>query len=200
MTSPALVLASSSPYRRMLLERLGLTFECRTPRVDESRHPGESPRDMVARLAETKARTAARGIENALVIASDQCAVIDDAPAGKPGTRQVNIEQLRAMAGRWIEFHTAVCALNTESGNFQIDTVPFAVKLRRLSKRQIAAYVDREEPFDCAGGFKSEGLGIALFERMRGDDPTALVGLPLIRLCEMLEAEGVDVLRPPAAG
>ncbi|HEX9584919.1 MAG TPA: nucleoside triphosphate pyrophosphatase [Gammaproteobacteria bacterium] len=197
MTPSRLVLASSSAYRRMLLARFGISFACRPPRVDESRRADESPWNMVARLAEAKARSVAKDFENVLVIGSDQCAVIDREPVGKPGSRQANIEQLKVMAGRWIEFLTGVCLLNTESGHCQIDTVTFAVQLRRLSEQQIAAYVDREQPFDCAGGFKSEGLGISLFECMRGDDPTALVGLPLIRLREMLEAEGVDVLQPP---
>lgn len=174
-----------------------MPFTCRAPRVDESRRPGETPRDMVARLAEAKARGAANGMKNALVIGSDQCAVVDDEPVGKPGHREANIEQLKSMAGGWVEFLTAVCLLNTATSRCQVDTVAFAVRLRRLSEQQIAAYVDREQPFDCAGGFKSEGLGISLFECMRGEDPTALVGLPLIRLGRMLEAEGVDVLRPP---
>lgn len=193
--TPRLILASSSAYRRALLERLGLPFSCTAPRVDESPRPGETPQSMVTRLAEAKARSAAAEFEHALVIGSDQCAVVDGEAVGKPGNRQTNILQLQAMAGRWIEFLTALCLINSKTGNCQTDTVSYAVRLRRLSEQQIAAYVDREQPFDCAGGFKSEGLGIALFDGMRGDDPTALIGLPLIRLGQMLDAEGVDVLR-----
>ena len=195
MTS-RLVLASSSPYRRALLQRLGLPFTCDDPGIDEAPHPDEDPRAMVTRLAEAKARSTAGRYPHALVIGSDQCAVIDDVPAGKPGNRNANIEQLHAMSGRWIDFLTAVCVIDTDSGRCQTDTVTYSVRLRQLSDEQIAAYVDLEQPFDCAGGFKSEGLGVALFEQMRGDDPTALIGLPLIALRRMLEAEGIDVLRP----
>ncbi|MDX1514867.1 MAG: Maf family nucleotide pyrophosphatase, partial [Gammaproteobacteria bacterium] len=190
MATPRLILASTSPYRRALLERLGLSFECRAPAVQECRHRGEAPRAMVERLAQAKARDVAVDTEGALVIGSDQCAVVDGEPVGKPGGRQANIRQLETMAGRWVEFLTAVCVLNSATGRAQIDTVGFAVRLRRLDEAEIISYVDREQPFDCAGGFKSEGLGIALFDSMRGDDPTALIGLPLIRLRQMLEDEG----------
>ena len=198
MASPRLILASSSVYRQQLLGRLGMPFACTAPQVDESRLANETPLEMVSRLAEAKTRSAAAGTQNVLVIGSDQCAVVDDEILGKPGNREANIEQLKSMAGRWVEFLTGVCLLNPQSGRCQVDTVAFSVRLRRLDERQISAYVDREQPFDCAGGFKSEGLGISLFECMRGDDPTALVGLPLIRLSRMLESEGVDVLSPPA--
>lgn len=199
MAFPRLILASTSVYRRQLLERLGMPFTCMAPRVDESRLANESPGEMVSRLAEAKARSAAADAQNALVIGSDQCAVLDDELLGKPGNREKNIEQLKAMAGRPVEFLTAVCLLNTKTGRCQVDTVNFSVRFRRLTEAQISAYVDREQPFDCAGGFKSEGLGIALFESMRGEDPTALIGLPLIRLGRMLESEGVDLLLPPAS-
>jgi len=198
MTTQRLILASSSAYRRMLLDRLGMPFACMAPQVNESRRPGETPRVMVERLAEAKAQNVAHALDNALVIGSDQCAVIDGEPLGKPGARQANINQLKSMSGSWVQFLTAVCVLNTATGRRQIDTVEFGVQLRQLSEQQIVAYVDLDQPFDCAGGFKSEGLGISLFERMRGDDPTALVGLPLIRLRQMLESEGVDVLQPQA--
>ena len=200
MSLPGLVLASTSPYRRALLERLGLPFTAVAPDVDESRHAGESAPGLVVRLAEAKARAVAPAHPGALIIGSDQVAVIEDRVLGKPGNRERAIEQLTLAAGKTVVFYTGLCLLNAATGRARILCEPFQVGFRRLSQAQIAGYVDRECPFDCAGGFKSEGLGIALFERLVGDDPNALIGLPLIRLVELLASEGVDVLVAPQTG
>lgn len=189
-----LVLASSSTYRQALLRRLGLPFRCVAPDIDERPRSGEDPRTTVTRLAESKARRVAEQANDALVIGSDQLATLDGRVMGKPGGRQANITQLKAASGRWVEFLTGVCLLNAATGSRQVEAVEFRVQFRPLSDPQIENYVDRERPFDCAGGFKSEGLGISLFARMQGDDPTSLVGLPLISLRMMLENEGIDVL------
>lgn len=191
---PALVLASTSPYRRQLLERLGLRFTTAAPAVDERRRPGESPQVLVLRLAEAKARAIAPTHPNALVIGSDQVACLDDEVLGKPGDRAAAIAQLERASGRILVFQTGLCLLDTTSGRAQTLVEPFRVHLRKLDRRQIEGYLDREQPFDCAGSFKSEGLGIALFERLEGDDPNTLIGLPLIRLVSLLESEGLHPL------
>jgi septum formation protein len=196
MASPPLVLASTSPFRRALLERLGIPFITAKPDVDETMHPGETPRDLVLRLCEAKARSAAESRPDALVIGSDQVACIDELVLGKPGDRARAIEQLRRSSGREVVFYTGLCLLNAARGRAQTACEPFRVHFRKLSHRQIEGYLDRERPFDCAGSFKSEGLGIALFDRLEGDDPNTLVGLPLIRLIAMLEWEGIDLLAP----
>ena len=149
---------------------------------------------MVLRLAEAKARAVAASHRNALVVGSDQVACIDETVLGKPGNRAAAVEQLTRSSGREVVFHTGLCLLNAATGRAQTCCEPFRVHFRSLSPVQIQGYVDRERPFDCAGSFKSEGLGIALFERLEGDDPNALIGLPLIRLVAMLEAEGIDLL------
>jgi MAF protein len=197
LTHPTLVLASTSPYRRELLERLGLPFLTAAPQVDESRRPGESPETLVTRLAEAKARAVAMAFPEALVIGSDQVACVDGEILGKPGGRERALAQLTQAAGKEVVLHTGLCLLNSATGQAQVVREPFRVHFRSLTQAQIASYVDREQPFNCAGSFKSEGLGISLFERLEGDDPNALVGLPLIRLVAMLEAEGVDVLGTP---
>lgn len=197
MTHLPLVLASTSPYRRELLQRLGLPFQTLAPEVDESRLPGETPQALVRRLAEAKARAAAAAFPAALIIGSDQVACVDDQILGKPGDREGAIAQLSRAAGKAVVFETGLCLLNSASGRAQVCREPFRVEFRPLTPAQIAGYVDRERPFNCAGSFKSEGLGIALFRRLAGDDPSALVGLPLIRLVAMLAAEGVEVLAPP---
>jgi len=196
MTPPPIVLASSSPFRRSLLERLGLPFTAAAPDLDETPGPHEAAEALVMRLAEAKARRVARDHPEALVIGSDQAACIDDAVLGKPGGRKGAIEQLSRASGRLVTFFTGLCLLNARTGTAHTLCEPYRVHFRALSSERIAGYVDRERPFDCAGSFKSEGLGIALFERLEGDDPSALVGLPLIRLVRMLEEEGVDVLGP----
>jgi MAF protein len=189
-----LVLGSTSPYRKRLLERLGLSFETASPAVDESPRPGESPQQLVLRLAEAKARAVGKQIPGSLVIGSDQVACVEDKVLGKPGDRVRAIEQLTSLSGRHVAFLTGLCLYNSEADRIQLLCEPFGVQFRELTPEQIAHYVDRERPFDCAGSFRSEGLGIALFERMIGDDPNALIGLPLIRLVDMLAREGVSVL------
>lgn len=197
MSRPMLVLASTSPYRRALLQRLKLSFVSASPLVDEARGAGEPPAAMVMRLAENKARAVAAAHPQSLIVGSDQVAGIDDAILGKPGSREQAIAQLTRASGKTVVFYTGLCLLNAATGHARTLCERFRVHFRRLTPAQIAGYVDRERPFDCAGSFKSEGLGIALFERMDGDDPSALIGLPLIRLVELLQAEGVDVLAGP---
>lgn len=194
MPAPALILASTSPYRRQLLERLGLPFTSAAPDIDERPRPGESPQVLVLRLAEAKARAIASTHPNALVIGSDQVACIDKDILGKPGDRACAIAQLERASGRTVVFQTGLCLLDTVSGRAQTLVEPFRVHFRHLDRRQIEGYLDREQPFDCAGSFKSEGLGIALFERLEGDDPNTLIGLPLIRLVSLLESAGIHPL------
>jgi septum formation protein len=189
-----LVLASTSPFRRELLARLGLPFRTAAPDVDESALPGEGAERLVVRLAETKARAVAAAHPDALIIGSDQVAGLGGAILGKPGGRERAIEQLTRASGRTVVFRTGLCLLDAASGQAQTCCEIFKVHFRHLTAAQIAAYVDREAPFGCAGSFKSEALGIALFERLEGADPNALIGLPLIRLVDMLAAEGIDVL------
>jgi len=196
MPHPPLVLASSSPFRRALLGRLGIPFATATPDVDETGRPGESPQELVVRLAEAKARAVAEDYPNALIIGSDQVAYLDGAVIGKPGGRTRAIDQLTRASARQVAFYIGLCLLNAANGRTQLCCEPFRVHFRPLPPARIEAYVDRERPFDCAGSFRSEGLGIALFERLEGDDPNALVGLPLIRLITMLEREGMDPLGP----
>ncbi|MCG6940081.1 MAG: Maf family nucleotide pyrophosphatase [Thiohalocapsa sp.] len=191
---PQLVLASTSPFRRELLARLGLPFATAAPDVDESVRPGEDAGQLVLRLAEAKARAVAAQFPRALIIGSDQVAEFGGRILGKPGSRERAIEQLSEASGRTLVFRTGLCLLRAADGHTRCACDDFKVHFRVLRSAQIAAYVDREQPFGCAGSFKSEGLGIALFERLEGTDPNALVGLPLIRLVDMLAAEGVDVL------
>jgi len=189
-----LVLGSTSRYRRELLGRLGLAFEVAAPHLDEAPLPGESPAATALRLSEAKARAVAARFPDALVIGSDQVADCNGAAVGKPGDRASAIALLRSLSGKTVTFHTGVALVDAASGRCQRDLVDVASTFRALSDAEIAAYLDREAPYDCAGGVKSEALGIALFERITSDDPSALVGLPLIALCRMLRAEGVDPL------
>jgi len=191
--TPPLVLGSTSPFRRALLEKLGLPFSCAAPEVDETRHADESATALVTRLAEAKARAVAASHPRALVIGSDQVACLDDAVLGKPGDRPHAIAQLTACAGRVVTFHTGLCLYNAASDRAQVLCEPFRVHFRPLDPAQIARYVDAEQPFNCAGSFKSEGLGITLFARLEGDDPNALIGLPLIRLVQLLGNEGITL-------
>jgi len=192
---PQLILASSSPYRAALLERLGLAFTCQTPGIDEAAQAGESPDHLVRRLAEAKARHIAHGHSAALVIGSDQVAVLDGRIIGKPGDHAQAAAQLRAASGRRLSFLTGLCLVNGAADRTQVDVIPTTVVFRELADNEIDAYLLSERPYDCAGAFKSEGLGIALLAAIESDDPTALIGLPLIRLCEMLRTEGVEILR-----
>lgn len=188
-----LVLASSSRYRRELLARLMLPFEVDAPQVDEAPLPGEAPEACALRLAEDKARAVASRWPNALVIGSDQVAVLDGEPLPKPGGLENARRQLERARGREIVFHTALVLLDVASGRMQRTVVPTGVHLRNLSDAQIERYLAKEQPFDCAGSAKSEGLGITLVARIVGNDPTAPVGLPLIALTDMLLAEGVPL-------
>jgi MAF protein len=192
MTS--LVLASSSLYRRALLEKLGLPFSCVSPAIDEAPSPGETAHALVARLATKKAQALAVHHPDSWIIGSDQVACLDDAILGKAGNHANAFAQLRACSGRRVEFLTGLCLLDSRSGQAQTIVEPFVVVFRLLSDSQINHYLERERPFDCAGSFKAEGLGIALFERLEGDDPNALIGLPLIRLVTLLQQAGVDIL------
>ncbi|WP_020681526.1 Maf family nucleotide pyrophosphatase [Marinobacterium rhizophilum] len=189
-----LILASSSVYRRALLDKLQLPYECISPDIDEAAHPGESAENLVRRLALDKARAVAKTTPNALIIGSDQVAVLDGDIIGKPLTHDRAFAQLRRASGRSVRFITGLCLLNSNSQHSQIDAIDFYVHFRRLSEQQIEHYLQREQPYHCAGSFKAEGLGIALFERLEGDDPNSLIGLPLIRLVRMLENAGVQVL------
>ena len=193
-----LVLGSRSPSRRSLLERLSIPFLVVHPDVDESPLDGETPDMLVHRLSEKKARAVADRVGTGLVISSDQVALLDDEVLGKPGCHENNVAQLAMASGRWLEFRTGITILDAASGQVQSDIVPFAVKFKSLTANDIEAYVSRERAYDCAGGFRAERLGCTLFERMHGDDPTALLGLPMIRLCEMLRSTGLDVLRASA--
>lgn len=191
---PAIVLATSSPYRRALLERLGLPFEHLAPDADETPRDGESAHARAVRLAEAKARALVASRPRALIIGADQVAVLDGEMLRKPGGHEQTVRQLVRASGRRVDFLTGLCLLDAGSGRIQCDVVPYAVVFRRLSRAQIEVYARREKPYDCAGGFKAEGLGVSLFQRMEGGDPTALIGLPLIRLIDMFENEGLDVL------
>lgn len=188
-----LVLGSTSPFRRALLEKLGISFISDTPDTDETRRPGESPDDLVLRLAEAKARDVASRHPDALVIGSDQVACVDDVILGKPGNRENAIEQLTVASGKAVSFYTGLCLFNSSNGRFEVAVEPFTVHFRRLSAPQIERYVDREKPFGCAGSFKSEGYGITLFSALEGRDPNALIGLPLILLVEMLDKQGISL-------
>ncbi len=181
-----LVLASSSPYRRTLLDKLQLPYRCHSPDIDESPLPGETPQQLVMRLAEEKARAVATIYPDAIIIGSDQVAVINENIIGKPGNRENAIQQLQQASGKRVTFLTGLTVLDTSNNSIQTETIPFHVHFRLLNKQMIENYIDKESPLDCAGSFKSEGLGIVLFEKLEGDDPNALIGLPLIRLTSML--------------
>jgi len=190
-----LVLASTSPYRRSLLDRLDIRYICDAPDIDESPLGDEAIEDMVVRLAVLKARAVADRHAHALVIGSDQSASLDGRALNKPGNFDNAVAQLSRASGRRIVFHTGLCVLNTASGRVQTACEPYAVVFRELSAEKIEHYVEKEQPYNCAGSFRSEGLGITLFEKFEGEDPNALIGLPLIRLVGFLENEGFDVLK-----
>ena len=187
----ALVLGSSSRYRRELLERLRLPFTVAAPETDETPLPGEAPRALALRLALAKAQAVAALHPEAVVIGSDQVADLDGEPLGKPGNHARASAQLRRMGGHTVVFQTAVAVVCAASGFSEVDIAPVEVRFRPLDDATIERYLHAEQPYDCAGSAKSEGLGIALLERIDSDDPTALVGLPLIRTCQMLRAAGV---------
>jgi septum formation protein len=195
----ALILASSSPFRQTLLNKLGLEFSVQSPDIDESRKPGESPEQLVYRLAQDKAREVAKS-KPGLIIASDQVATLQDGLGaqdvvlGKPHTHENAIKQLSACSGNVVTFVTSLCLLNTNSGNIQTIVENYKVVFRALKPEQIDNYLKKEQPYNCAGSFKSEGLGISLFTSLEGRDPNTLIGLPLIQLIKLLENEGIDIL------
>lgn len=193
MKNYQLVLASTSPFRQEILKKLHLDFVTAKPDCDETPIAGESPQQLVMRLAEEKAKSC-QVTSSSLIIGSDQVCVIDGEIIGKPHTREKAIEQLSRQSGKSITFYTGLSVWNsaTQKADTRLDT--FVVRFRNLTTAQIESYVDKEQPFYCAGSFKSEGLGIALFERLEGKDPNTLIGLPLIDLIDMLEAQGLDVL------
>jgi septum formation protein len=191
---PKLILASTSPYRRELLGRLGLPFEVANPQTDESNLGGETPENMALRLSEAKARAVAEAYPDALIIGSDQVATVDGNIYGKPGTHERAVTQLQALSGKTVNFFTGLCLFNSRTGEADVRGVPTLVTFRKLSDTEIENYLRREPAYNCAGSAKSEGLGIALLSSMKGEDPNALVGLPLIALCDMLRRQGMAVL------
>lgn len=190
---PPIVLASSSSYRRELLTRLQLPFTCHSPDIDETPQKNESAQALVQRLALSKARALAQHYPQHIIIGSDQVAVLDGKIIGKPLHAEGATQQLSAASGRSLVFLTGLAVIDTRTQIEQVDLVPFTVHFRTLNAAQIQRYIAAEQPFDCAGSFKSEGLGVSLFQATEGSDATSLVGLPLIRLCDMLNACGIAV-------
>ena len=191
---PELILASTSPYRKQLLEKLGLPFECASPEVDELPLPGETPRSLVLRLAQAKAQALAVRFPNHLIIGSDQVCLLDGEITGKPHTEENARLQLKKASGNVVTFYTGLALYNSANGQLQTECEPFDVHFRHLSEQEINAYIRKENPRNCAGSYKSEGLGIALFDRLEGRDPNTLIGLPLIALCKMLRRESFNPL------
>lgn len=194
MSSAPLVLASTSPFRRELLARLGLPFQVAAPDCDETPHPDEAPEALALRLSKDKARAVARQFPEALIIGSDQVATCEGKIYGKPGDHFSAVAQLQTLRGKTVNFFTGLCLLDARTGAAQVRGIPTLVTFRDLSDAQIENYLAHEPAYNCAGSAKSEGLGIALIAKLEGSDPNALVGLPLIALCDLLHAAGVDVL------
>lgn len=198
MTQRTIVLASSSPFRRAILDKLQLTYQTCKPAIDETAQAQETPQQLVVRLAEQKARAVAGRqpeFSQALIIGSDQVAVCDDQVLGKPGTAGNAVQQLRRFVGRQVMFYTGLCLYDAAEDSVQVSCVPFEVNFRDdLSDAELQRYVELEQPLNCAGSFKSEGLGISLFSRLRGDDPNTLIGLPSIELLALLRNKGVNPL------
>ena len=192
---PQLILASTSPWRRALLEKLAIPFECAAPEVDETPLPGEAPRHLVLRLAQKKAQSLAHRYPSHHIIGSDQICVLDGEITGKPLTEENARQQLLKARGNIVTFYTGLALYNSATGHLQTEVEPFDVHFRHLSETEIEDYVRKERPLHCAGSFKSEGLGIALFERLEGRDPNTLIGLPLIALCQMLRREDMNPLK-----
>lgn len=192
--SQNLILASTSPYRRELLSRLGLPFSVENPLTDETPIVGESPENMALRLSEAKARAIAEKFPDALIIGSDQVATVNTKIYGKPGNHENAKRQLQELSGKTVNFFTGICLFNARTGHADVRGVPTLVTFRQLSGEEIENYLRREPAYNCAGSAKSEGLGIALLSSMIGEDPNALVGLPLIALCDMLRQQGVSIL------
>lgn len=194
MLQQKIILASSSFYRRQLLQKLGIHFDSANPEIDESALPNESAQDLVIRLAEAKAAKLAPRFNNHLIIGSDQIALFEQKIIGKPHSHNRAIEQLTQFSGKEVIFITGLCLLNSKTNHYQLSIERCTVKFRKLNQKQIESYLTKEKPYDCAGSFKVEGLGIALFESIDTEDPNTLIGLPLIRLTDMLIKEGVDPL------
>ena len=191
---PSLILASSSPYRRALLDRLNLPYQTASPDIDETPLTDEAPGEYVARLAEQKARALAASFPDALIIGSDQCCVLDDRIVGKPGNFENARQHLLACSEKHITFLTGLCVLNTASDSKEVCVEPYHVHFRQLSASMVENYLHAEQPYDCAGSFKMEGLGIALFSKLEGEDPNSLIGLPLIKLIAMLDRQGLRTI------
>jgi len=191
---PSIILASSSPFRRELLSRLQLAFEVISPDIDESPLENETPQETALRLAQLKARKVAETHADALIIGCDQVATLDNLQIGKPGTHEKAVKQLQMLRGRQVTFHSALCLYNAQSQHMQAEVVPYLVEFRQLTDAQIENYLRKEQPYNCAGSAKSEGLGIALIKSMQGSDPNALIGLPLIALTNMLMNEGISII------
>lgn len=189
-----LILASSSPFRKTILDKLNLSYRAVSPDINETRLASETPHDYVARLARQKAEALQARFPDALIIGSDQTAIINGETIGKSGDYTTAFQQLSDASGQKITFLTGLSLLNSRTGECQTEVVPFHVHFRNLSPSMIDNYLNAEQPYNCAGSFKSEGLGIALFEKLEGDDPNTLIGLPLIRLIKMLESQGLHIL------
>lgn len=193
-SSLPLVLASTSPFRRELLNRLGLSFTVANPAVDETPMPDEAPEATALRLSEAKARAVAAQFPDAYIIGSDQLACLDGQIFGKPGTHENAVRQLQTVRGRSVVFFTGLCLLNAKTGEAHLRLVPTRITFRDLSDNEIENYLRAEQPYNCAGSAKSEGLGIALIAKIEGEDPNALIGLPLIALCDLLRGENIRVI------
>ena len=189
-----LILASTSPFRKTILEKLGISFEIMSPEVDETALEKETPQQLVERLSIAKAKAVADKVKDALVIGSDQVSVINNEIIGKPHTYENAVKQLKNASGKTVTFYTGLCLYNSTTQQYQSEVVPFDVVFRELNDQLIENYLRKEEPYNCAGSFKSEALGIILFEKLEGEDPNALMGLPLIRLVNMLENESFTIL------
>ena len=194
MSENQLILASSSPFRKELLARLHLPFDTLSPDIDESQQGEESAQAYVSRLAQEKAAEIAQHHPDAVVIGSDQCAYLNGQILGKPGNHEKALKQLQTARGNEVIFYTGLCVMQQDSGFIEVDCIEYRVGFRELSDAQIEHYLQLEQPYNCAGSFKSEGYGISLFSYMSGDDPTSIIGLPLIRLVAMLEAVGIEVV------
>jgi septum formation protein len=191
--NPPVILASSSPYRKDLLARLGIPFQCESPGIDESARSGETGEQLARRLSESKARTVASHYPGAIIIGSDQVATLQGEILAKTGTHAKAMAQLQKLSGRRVHFHTGLCVINDATQSIQVDCIPYYVRFRNLASEEIDRYLSSEQPYQCTACFKSEGLGICLVADMQGGDSTALIGLPLARLSEMLRLEGFSL-------
>ena len=188
-----LVLASTSPFRQQVLRKLNIEFDIHAPEINEEKLDNESPQELVTRLSEEKAKAVSPHFPNSLIVGSDQVAVLNNLILGKPHTHENARQQLSDASGHRVSFYTGLCLFNNETGNTQTACVPFQVHFRKLNEEQIDRYLKIEQPYNCAGSFKSEGLGISLFEKLEGDDPNTLIGLPLIQLIRFLDNEGITI-------